>query len=61
LDLGQVKQAADDLVHMDRLIWGVVGDLSKIEAGIRELGYGDIRFINADGQPINKERASGGQ
>jgi zinc protease len=61
LDLGQVKQAADDLVHMDRLIWVVVGDLSKIEAGIRELGYGDIRFINADGQPINKERASGGQ
>jgi zinc protease len=56
-----VKQAADDLVHMDRLIWVVVGDLSKIEAGIRELGYGDIRFINADGQPINKERASGGQ
>jgi len=61
LNLDQVRKAANDVVHLDRLIWVVVGDLSKIEPGIRQLGYGDIRFINADGQPINKDRASGGQ
>jgi len=30
----------------------VVGDRSKIESGIRELGWGEIQFIDADGQPV---------
>ena len=44
--------AAKQVVHPDNLVWVVVGDRSKIEAGIRELGYGEIRFIDADGNPI---------
>ena len=28
------------------------GDRSQIEAGIRELKLGEIRFIDADGKPI---------
>ena len=44
--------AAKQVVHPDNLIWVVVGDRAKIEAGIRDLGYGEIRFIDADGNAI---------
>jgi len=30
----------------------VVGDRAKIESGVRELNFGEIRFIDADGNPI---------
>jgi len=44
--------AAKIIVHPDNLIWVVVGDRAKIEAGIRELGLGEIRLLDADGKPI---------
>ena len=44
-----VEGAARTVVHPDQLTWVVVGDRSKIEPGIRELGYGDIKFIDSDG------------
>lgn len=44
--------AAKQVIHPDSLVWVVVGDRSKIEAGVRELGLGEIRFIDADGNPI---------
>ena len=37
----------------DHLIWVVVGDMSKVEAGIRSLNLGEIRKIDADGNPVN--------
>jgi zinc protease len=46
--------AAKKVVQADRLSWIVVGDCSKIEAGIRELGLGEIRYADADGQPVAK-------
>jgi len=30
----------------------VVGDRAKIEAGIRELNFGEIRLLDADGKPL---------
>jgi zinc protease len=39
-------------VHPDSLIWVIVGDRAKIEAGIRELGLGEIHILDADGKPI---------
>jgi hypothetical protein len=33
-------------------VWVVVGDKSKIEQGIRELKYGEVRFIDGDGNVI---------
>ncbi|MGH7525341.1 MAG: M16 family metallopeptidase, partial [Gemmatimonadales bacterium] len=47
-----ITAAAQQTVHPDRLVWVVVGDRSKIEAGIRELNLGEIRLIDADGKPI---------
>ena len=43
---------AKRVIEPNRLVWVVVGDLSKIEAGIRELNVGEVRKIDADGQPV---------
>jgi zinc protease len=47
-----VAGAAKIVVHPDNLIWVVVGDLAKIEPGIKELGLGEIRLLDADGKPL---------
>ncbi len=52
LTTSQLQTAAASVVHPDRLIWVVVGDRSRIEASIRELGYGNIQFLDADGNPV---------
>jgi len=44
--------AAKQVIHPDSIVWVVVGDRAKIEPGIRELNLGEIRFIDADGNPI---------
>jgi zinc protease len=51
LNQGQVAAAAKDTVHPNRRIWVIVGDRSKIEPGIRELGLGEVHLIDADGNP----------
>ena len=55
--LAAVTRAAQT-VQPDRLVWVVVGDRSKIEAGIRELGLGEIRVIDADGNPVGATRTT---
>ncbi|MES2106327.1 MAG: pitrilysin family protein [Pseudomonadota bacterium] len=35
-----------------QLIWVVVGDMSKVEAGVRELNLGEVHKIDADGNPV---------
>jgi zinc protease len=45
--------AAAEVVHPDKLVWVVVGDRSKIEAGLRELNLGEIRLIDSDGRPVS--------
>jgi zinc protease len=52
LKTSDLDAAAKQVVHPDYLIWIVVGDRAKIEAGIRELNLGEIRFIDANGNPI---------
>ena len=47
-----VAGAAKIVVHPDNLIWVVVGDRAKIEPGIKELGLGEIRLLDADGKPL---------
>jgi zinc protease len=37
----------------DQLVWVVVGDMSKVEAGIRELDLGEVHKIDADANPVN--------
>jgi zinc protease len=52
LKTSDLDVAAKQVVHPDNIVWVVVGDRAKIESGIRELNLGEIRFIDADGNPI---------
>ncbi len=42
LNLGDISAAASDVVHPESLIWVIVGDRAKIEAGVASLGLGAI-------------------
>jgi zinc protease len=47
-----VTDAAKTAVNPDNVVWVVVGDRAKIEASIRELGLGELKFLDADGNPL---------
>jgi zinc protease len=51
LRVADIVPAANVTIKPDKLVWVIVGDRAKIEAGIRELGLGEIRVIDADGKP----------
>ena len=51
-----VTQAAGRTVLADRLIWVIVGDRAKIEPAVRELGLGEIHFVDADGKAVSGTR-----
>jgi zinc protease len=51
LSVDEVEKAAKQVVHPEQLVWVVVGDRSKIESGIRELGWGEVQLLDADGNP----------
>jgi zinc protease len=44
--------AAKKVVHPGNLVWAVADDRAKIEAGVRELNYGEIRLIDTEGNPV---------
>jgi zinc protease len=52
LKAADLNTAAKEVVHPDHMVWVVVGDRAKIEAGVREVGLGEIRFLNPDGTPL---------
>jgi len=52
LTVDDLTKAAHKVVHPDQLVWVIVGDRAKIEAPIRELGWGEIHLLDADGNPM---------
>lgn len=52
LDRDDLQEAAASVLHPDRLVWVVVGDRASIEGPIRALNLGEIRFLDADGNPV---------
>jgi len=48
LTLADIETSAREVVHPDHLIWVVVGDRARIEAGIRALGLGEVRLLNPE-------------
>jgi zinc protease len=52
LTVADLNKAAREVVHPDHLVWVVVGDRSKIEAGIRALHLGPVHLLDANGQPV---------
>ncbi|MDX1443148.1 MAG: pitrilysin family protein [Gammaproteobacteria bacterium] len=53
LGLDAVRSAGSKHIEPGRLVWVVVGDRKQIEAPVRELGIGEIRFLDADGNPVD--------
>lgn len=51
LTVSDLAKAAEEVVHPDKLVWVIVGDRARIEHAIRQLGWGDIQFLDADGNP----------
>jgi zinc protease len=47
-----INDVAKSVIHPDHLIWIVVGDRAKIEAGIRATGIGELHVIDPDGNPV---------
>ena len=53
LDLAEIERAAASIVKPDSMVWVVVGDLAKIEAGVRELGFGMLQRLSPEVEPLN--------
>jgi zinc protease len=51
LTVADVEAAARMVVQPKHLVWVVIGDRAKIEPGLRDLGFHDIRELNERGQP----------
>ncbi len=51
LSLSDVSGIAQKVLHPDQLVWVIVGDRAKIEPGLRDLGWGEIWLLDADGGP----------
>lgn len=45
LDLTAIASAASEVVHPESLVWVIVGDREKIEAGVRELNLGPVEVV----------------
>ena len=50
--LSDVSAEADRVLQPDNLVWIVVGDRVRIEEKIRALNLGEMRFLDADGNPV---------
>jgi len=51
------NDVAKRLILPKHLIWVVVGDMSKVENGIRDLNLGEIHKVDADGNPVQEQKA----
>ena len=55
LSLDEVNQAAKANIQPEHITWVIVGDRSKIEENIRNLGYREIVLLDEDGKVIAEE------
>ena len=46
------NEIAKKYILPDHLVWVVVGDMAKVESGVRELNLGEVHKIDADGNPV---------
>jgi len=54
LTLAQANAALKRLVRPQALTWIVVGDLAKVEARVRKLGFGEVTILDADGNEVKR-------
>ena len=58
LTTADLANAAKKTVLPQNVVWVVVGDRAKIEAGIRQLGFGEVRLIDADGNILEEPKGT---
>ena len=49
-----VADVAKKYIHPDNMLFVIVGDVEKIEPGVQELNLGEIRYLDLDGNPVQK-------
>ena len=52
LTTADINKSAGRLIHPEALTWVVVGDLSKIEAKVRALNFGEVAVIDVEGNVV---------
>ena len=52
LQLKDIAGAAERVIRPNSMVWVVIGDRTKVEAGIRDLKFGDVTMIDADGNRV---------
>jgi zinc protease len=53
LTTADMTASAGSVIQPDKIVWVIVGDRSVIEPGIRDLGWGEISFLDTDGNAVN--------
>ncbi len=54
VDANATAEVAKKYIHPDALLYVIVGDVSKIEPGLRELNIGEISYLDSEGNPITR-------
>jgi zinc protease len=49
LTLKDISAAAEIVIHPNSMVWVVIGDRSKVESGLRDLKFGELHIVDADG------------
>jgi zinc protease len=52
VNLEGIQGAAERVLHPGSLTWLIVGDREQIEADVREMGLGEVRIMDADGNIV---------
>lgn len=52
LKTSDLADAAKLIVHPEQMTWVIVGDRAKIEAGVKELNLGELKYLSPDGKPL---------
>jgi zinc protease len=53
--MDQVQAASKKYVAPDKLSLLLVGDLAKIEPGVRSLNLGEVVILDVEGKPVTKK------
>ena len=57
LELDDIKAAAERVVKPNRMTWIVIGDLGKVEEGLRQLQFDQVQKMNTDGNVLTEQMA----
>ncbi|MBW7888327.1 MAG: insulinase family protein [Bacteroidetes bacterium] len=53
LKYNDVKNSAKEVVYPNQTVWVIVGDRAKIEQGIKDLNFGEVKYLDADGNDLS--------